>query len=118
MTGTQAAIIDEMLKVEPNALEGALVSLSELRDAVQAKWKITDDQFEKEILKLANPFAWAGKNNKWALHLHSQKSILSDKQKKKMVPIHLPDGSTEYAIGIALRSEHALDWGSTKSILK
>ena len=111
MTGTQAAIIDEMLNVERDALEGALVSLSRLRNAVKAKWKISDEQFNKEILKLAD-------TDKWALHLHAHKSRLSSNEKKGMVPITFPNGDTEYAIGIALRAESALPARSTKSVLK
>jgi len=111
MTGTQAAIIDEMVSVEREALEGALVSLSRLREAVKAKWLISDEQFNQEILKLEQ-------SGKWALHLHAHKSRLSVKEKQGMVPIVFPNGETEYAIGIALRAESALPARSTKSILK
>lgn len=110
MTGTQAAIVDAMLEVEKHALEGALVSLTRLRKAVKAKWKISDDRFNQEILRFAD-------TGKWALHFHADQYMLTDKDKKGMVPVTL-NGKTEYAIGIALRAEDMLPWRSTKTVLQ
>jgi hypothetical protein len=111
MTGTQAAIVDAMLEVDKHALEGALVSLTELREVVKAKWQISDEQYNQEIMKFSD-------TGKWALHLHAHKSRLSVKEKQGMVPVKFPDGRTEYAIGIALRAEDMLPWRSTKTVLK
>jgi len=111
MTGTQAAIVDAMLEVDKHALEGALVSLTRLREVVKAKWQISDERYNEEIMKLAN-------TGKWALHFHADQYRLTAKEKKGMVPVKFPDGKTEFAIGIALRAEEMLPWRSTKSVLQ
>lgn len=111
MTGTQAALIDAMMEVEEQALEGALVSLTELRHAMKAKWKISDERFNQEILQLE-------KTGKWALHRHAHKSRLTPEEKRQLVPIIYPSGEVDYAIGIALRSENALAWKTTKQVLR
>lgn len=84
-------IFDRMARLEPASVNGALVSLTELRRALRPE--ITEkDTFDRAILDLA-------RQGRVAVHKHDYPASLSEGELNELVT----DGNGKYYIGIALR---------------
>jgi hypothetical protein len=88
----EGLILDQMAEVEPAALNGALVSLRDLRRSLEFK-DIDKSTFDRAVLRLAD-------SGRVALHRHAHPDVLTEQERGEMIA----DGRGGYFIGIARRT--------------
>jgi hypothetical protein len=84
-------IVDGMIRIEPKAASGALVSIRDLRRAMRDQVPAQHD-FDRVVLRLAD-------QGRVALHRHDYPGGVSAEERAGMIP----DGQGSYYIGVALR---------------
>jgi hypothetical protein len=89
--GIERQIVEAMIRIEPKAASGALVSIRDLRRAMRGQVPAQDD-FDRAVLRLAD-------QGRVALHRHDYPSSLNAEQRADLIP----DGQGSYYIGVALR---------------